>query len=306
MGDAHCMSRFRARAFAALRLLLCLGAGSACAGTLEQRGQIHWQWPTAAFGGLSGIEVLEDGTRVLTVSDRGTLFVARATRQDGVLTGLALTARAPLRGTKGETPRAFLENAEALAVPDEPDRTTGFYVAYEAWPRVWYYDRPDGLPEWTHPWDRFWSLLGNEGLEALAISPTGQLIAISERSEDPEGAFPAYRRDATGWQHAFDIPRKDGFLVSGADFGPDGALYVLERKFRWYAGFSTRIRRLDLGPDGISEDRLLLDSPPGQLDNSEGISVWRAPDGLLHLTVVSDDNFSPLQRTLVTEFVLIE
>ena len=42
-----------------------------------------------------------------------------------------------------------------------------------------------------------------------------------------------------------------------------------------------------------------------QVDNMEGIAVHRAADGALVLTLVSDDNFSPLQRTLLLQFSLV-
>jgi hypothetical protein len=42
--------------------------------------------------------------------------------------------------------------------------------------------------------------------------------------------------------------------------------------------------------------------PPLTLDNFEGLAVHRLGDGSLRLTLVSDDNFSPLQRTLIVQF----
>jgi hypothetical protein len=41
-----------------------------------------------------------------------------------------------------------------------------------------------------------------------------------------------------------------------------------------------------------------------QIDNMEGIDVFRAADGTLHLILVSDDNHSILQRSLMLEFRL--
>jgi len=291
------------RARHGLTMLLMALAGGAQAGSVEQRTQIRWQAPQAEFGGLSGLAVLDAGARLLVISDRGTIFSADMIRQDGDLTGLNVTARAPLRDTKGAAPRPFLRNAEALAAEATGP---GFYVAYEGYPRVWRYASPDALPEWTHVWDRFWFLLGNEGLEALAIDATGRLYAISEKAVSADGGFPVYRYDGTEWEEIFTIPRRDDFAVSGADFGPDGRLYVLERRFLWYEGFRTRIRRLGLGPDGILQQDLLLDSPPGDLDNSEGISVWQDPAGVTRITLVADDNFNLLQRSLITEFIVTD
>jgi hypothetical protein len=41
-----------------------------------------------------------------------------------------------------------------------------------------------------------------------------------------------------------------------------------------------------------------------QIDNMEGLSVHRAPGGALVLTLISDDNFSALQRTVLLQFTL--
>ncbi len=42
-----------------------------------------------------------------------------------------------------------------------------------------------------------------------------------------------------------------------------------------------------------------------QIDNLEGLSVHRASSGEVVLTMVSDDNFSLLQRTILLQFALI-
>jgi hypothetical protein len=41
-----------------------------------------------------------------------------------------------------------------------------------------------------------------------------------------------------------------------------------------------------------------------QIDNLEGLSVHRGAGGETVLTMISDDNFSLLQRTLLLEFTL--
>ena len=43
---------------------------------------------------------------------------------------------------------------------------------------------------------------------------------------------------------------------------------------------------------------------PLTLDNFEGIAVHQLSDGTNRLTLISDDNFSPLQRTLILQFDL--
>jgi hypothetical protein len=43
-----------------------------------------------------------------------------------------------------------------------------------------------------------------------------------------------------------------------------------------------------------------------QIDNMEGAATHRTATGDFVLTLVSDDNFSPVQRTLLLQFPLLE
>jgi hypothetical protein len=43
-----------------------------------------------------------------------------------------------------------------------------------------------------------------------------------------------------------------------------------------------------------------------QIDNMEGLDVWRRGDGALMVSIVSDDNQSLFQRNLYREFRLDE
>jgi hypothetical protein len=43
-----------------------------------------------------------------------------------------------------------------------------------------------------------------------------------------------------------------------------------------------------------------------EIDNMEGLDVHRDSDGEIVLTMISDDNFSLLQRTMLLQFTLVE
>jgi hypothetical protein len=59
-------------------------------------------------------------------------------------------------------------------------------------------------------------------------------------------------------------------------------------------------------PGGCVEEVPRRETPCGDLDNMEGISVWRDGDGRTRVTLISDDNFFPLQQTMLVEYVLAE
>ena len=63
---------------------------------------------------------------------------------------------------------------------------------------------------------------------------------------------------------------------------------------------------VSIRPNATVDGAELISADMGyQIDNMEGLSVHRAPDGATLLTIVSDDNFSPLQRTLLLQFTLV-
>ena len=89
-----------------------------------------------------------------------------------------------------------------------------------------------------------------------------------------------------------------------------GELLILERKFSWISGLDIRIRRIALGsvaPGAVIDGPSIFEADLGQeIDNMEGIDAHVTPDGKTVLTMVSDDNFSPIQRNLILQFTLAE
>jgi hypothetical protein len=71
-----------------------------------------------------------------------------------------------------------------------------------------------------------------------------------------------------------------------------------------------RLRRIALvaiRPGAVVDGPSLFEADLGhEIDNLEGVSVHRNAAGETVLTLVSDDNFSVLQRTLLLQFVLAE
>ena len=91
---------------------------------------------------------------------------------------------------------------------------------------------------------------------------------------------------------------------------PSGSLLLLERKFSWLGGVGIRIRRVALAsiaPGAVIDGPSIFEADLGnEIDNMEGIDAHVTADGETVLTLVSDDNFSMLQRTLLLQFALVE
>ncbi|MEY4697128.1 MAG: hypothetical protein RIT14_1556 [Pseudomonadota bacterium] len=264
-------------------------------------GAFRWQMADAAFGGLSGIEVAADGLGFVAISDKGYFTRGRFERDAaGAVVGVTAAPMTALKG-RGDAPlRPGRVDSEGLAML--PDGTT--FVSFEQVARVLRYRRIDGLAENLPDHPDFAAMQRNSALEALAVAGDGTLYTLPERSGAAERPFPVYRYRNGRWDQPFDLPRVGGFLPTGADIGPDGRFYLLEREFRGLAGFASRVRSFALGADGLTDERVELDSASGQHDNLEGIAVWRDADGAIRLTMVADDNFNFFQITEIVDYRL--
>ncbi len=105
------------------------------------------------------------------------------------------------------------------------------------------------------------------------------------------------------------MKRLEGFDITDSAELPDGDLLILERRFRYSEGIKMRIRRIgaaEFKPGAVVTGEVLLQATDAlNIDNMEAIGVHRR-GGETVITVMSDDNFSPLQRTLIMQFTLPE
>ena len=135
----------------------------------------------------------------------------------------------------------------------------------------------------------------------------GTLIAVSERGARRERQYPGVP-DRRATRGAFSVKRSDEFDISDCAVTPGGELLVLERRFSWTSGIAMRIRSVPLAaiePGATVDGAVLIEADMGyQIDNMEGMGVHRARRGREVLTLVSDDNFSLLQRTMLLQFTL--
>jgi hypothetical protein len=283
-------------------------------GSLEFRGGVELSSSSKNFGGLSAIRVGPDGAGFLALTDKAEWVRGRILYRDSKPIGLADVEMAPMLGPDGRalTARGWYDT-EALALDGN-----AAYVGIERVHRIVRFDYGrDGLlargqivpvpPEFAR-------MPSNRGIECLLALPkgtplAGALLAMSERSLDEGGDIRGFLiggpRPGT-----FTVKRKEDFDIVDCALTPSSDLLILERFFTWQKGVAMRIRRVPLAsvvPGAVLDGPNLIQADMGyQIDNMEGLSVHRAADGTVVLTLVSDDNFSLIQRTLLLQFTLLD
>jgi hypothetical protein len=283
-------------------------------GALEWRSGLVLTSAFRGFGGLSAIRLDAKGETFVSLSDKGSWFTGRIVYKGREMTGLADVEAAPMIGPDGRpiTARGWFDS-ESLAL----DGSLA-YVGLERVNQVLRFDFSKGFIRTrgevvTMP-PAVKKLPYNKGLEGLVFVPKGKplggtLIAFSERGLDPQGNLIAFLVGGPS-PGQFAVRRIDNFDISDAVLLPSGDLLILERKFSWLAGLGIRIRRIPLAqvaPGAVIDGPSIFDADLGrEVDNMEGIDAHVTAEGDTVLTLVSDDNFSMLQRTLLLQFTLVE
>lgn len=261
------------------------------------------------FGGFSSFE-WTGPSQFLALSDRG----------------YALSATLEM---KDDRPKA-LSNADMELLPDLRRRRAKWnrdseglslykgkaYVSFEGDHRVATYDFSKGrvgryIREVPLPKKVLASVGGNKGIEAVAHGldgsvHAGSMVLFSERAKNKR--LQGWLFDKRGQVFGFQLPQHDDFLVTDAAFLSNGDLIVLERDFSLIGGLFIQMRRVrvvDLKAGMISGAEVIFEASFRQeLDNMEGLGVQALPNGDSLLTLISDDNFNALQRTLLLQFRL--
>ncbi|MDR6874434.1 hypothetical protein J2Y55_005468 [Bosea sp. BE125] len=281
-------------------------------GQLNFRGGLVLTASHPRFGGFSGLWRSPDGAELVSITDNGFWLTAKPRSHDGRIVALDGAELAPILGASGKPlHRSRYYDTESLTIADGVA-----YIGVERTHDVLRFDwAKDGVAARARivPVPREVKRLpSNRGLEAIGVAPAGHplagaLVAIAERSggetESTLGIILGGRQPGL-----FQLARHDGFDITDLAFLPGGDMLVLERWYRPLRGVGMRIRRIagaGIKPGAMLDGAYLIEADLGQeIDNMEGLSV-HLEQGKTILTLISDDNFSFLQRTILLEFELV-
>jgi hypothetical protein len=259
------------------------------------------------FGGLSGLTIGAD-RRLYAVSDAGYWVSAQMiVDSEARLLDLSDWDIQPLLSTTGAPVADPLHDAEALA--RTPDGS--FMVAFEKLHRIWRYPPPPGtfysLPLVVPIPAEISKAPSNGGLEGIAIFSDGRLLALTEELQNPDGSFKGWLIEGERFLELSYLP-SEGFRVTDCAALSNGDVIVLERRYVPLGILSARltlVRAEKIQPRSILiGEELIKLGYPLEVDNFEGVAVQEDPrDGTI-IYLVSDDNYHPLQRTLLLQFRL--
>ncbi|KRE02868.1 hypothetical protein ASE61_16615 [Bosea sp. Root670] len=280
-------------------------------GALQFRSGLVLSSGHPRFGGFSGLARLNGGRDLVGITDRGYWLTAKVASSGGKLAGLEEAEMAAILGASGRPlTRSGLFDTESLCIHEGTA-----YVGIERKHEIARFDwARDGVEARARPVPvprEFKRLPRNRGLEAIGVMPVGPLkgalIAIAERSGKEDE--PTLGAILGGPQPGlFKLARHDGYDITDLAFLPSGDMLVLERWYQPLRGVGMRIRRIagrDIRPGALLDGPRLIEADLGfEIDNMEGLSV-HLEGGRAILTLISDDNFSFLQRTLLLEFELL-
>lgn len=280
-------------------------------GELIFRGGLVLSGNHPRFGGFSGLWRSPGGAELVAITDNGFWLTAKARSENGRIIALDEGELAPILGSSGQPLyRSRYYDTESLTIADG-----AAYIGVERTHDVLRFDwAGEGVAARARivPVPReIKRLPDNRGLEAIGVAPPGHplagaVVAISERSGNDDeptlGVILGGRQPGL-----FQVARHDGFDITDLAFLPGGDILVLERWYRALRGVGMRIRRISgasLKPGAMLDGPYLIEADLGQeIDNMEGMSV-HPEQGRTVVTLISDDNFSFIQRTVLLEFEL--
>lgn len=287
-------------------------------GTLDYVAGLALDSTAPEWGGYSGMVMAPDGSSLVAVSDVGH-WLKLELKHDaaGTLTGVGAARLEPLLDEAGK-PVAGKEWSDAEEIAQAPDGQ--FFVAFERRHRIWRYASVAGVPDGpAHPVpapDAILSLPENAGIEGMIVEGSGILTIIAEGADSAaiESLGWIWGAQQSKW-HRLAVERSDGFEPTSLALlpGPQVALaqkvdpsatLLLERRYTEADGPAARISVLfpSIITKHVASFTLVTLRLPLSVDNFEALAVRPAGDDRAFVYLLSDDNQSDAQRTLLLQF----
>ncbi len=273
-------------------------------GKVTYRGGLDIPRMGLNIGGLSALRWHAESGRLLALTDDARFVWITPDEEAGRLVGITDIAVGDLLGLQGERLNGKERgDSESLTRSAEG----GWLVGFERDHRVWRYASltSPAQPTAMEPSAFLGTPLeDNSGLETLAGDET-RLFACAERRSaalSPNcgvGAIGAPSRALRALPT--DLPSKQDAVPTDADQLRADWFVVLFRSYTAQTGNRAAISAIS-SSTGVQRPIAFL-APPLNVDNFEGLAV-RNEGGRTFLYIVSDDNFSADQRTLLMKFEL--
>lgn len=272
------------------------GEGPMAAPGWRVAGVWHYRASNLQFGGYSALLALADN-RLVAFSDRGTRWMLTQPDRPGTGGELPAIALQPMS-------RADADDVRDIESATRDPATGEYWLGYENRHAIRRFTAAHGLAgkrdlrglvDWG----------ANAGAEALVRLTDGRFVVLPEGEAtglifpfDPVAGAPPSR-------FTFQNPAP-GFSATDAVQLPDGRLLVLMRDVAWgYPPFSSV---LAIGPapcaGGVFAPVLATALDPViPRENYEGIAIRPRTDGRIDVWLISDDNLSVMQRTLLVKLI---
>jgi hypothetical protein len=253
------------------------------------------------FGGISAMHIA--GGKLTAVNDAGWTIRLPLPERAGPVRGIV----EPLPEGPGRPGIKSQRDSESLAILGRHA-----WIAFERQNAVWRYStvswRSDAhaVPAALRGWPR------NSGSEGIVRLRDGRFLIFSEGAPAPgdtkqaalflgDPALPSTRSVSLRYRPPV------GYRVTDAAPLPDGRLLILTRRFTIFEGVSAKLvlaRLPKLATGALIAGEVIAElRRPDLVDNMEALSVAQE-DGRTIVWMASDDNFMPVQQTLLLKFEL--
>ena len=255
-----------------------------------------------SFGGISALTAISDG-RFVGIGDAGTLIGFGLTTDDR--TDQSFIAALPNLGAS----EVSYKDRDSEGIAYDPD-SGQYWVSFENKHAIRRYSRsfvrqtgivrPREMKDWP----------SNKGAESIIRLKDGRFLVIAESIDDhlhPALLFSGDPIEPDSKITMFKFRPPLGYRVTDGVQLPDGRIAILNRAIGFPHGFSAKVSLLtpaNIGRDNIVSPKVIASlAAPLLVDNLEGIAVTgEGKDTLLWL--ISDNNFTIMQRTILMKFRL--